>query len=282
MKTGHYLSLNRCGLHRLHYTEWGTPNAQPLLCVHGLGRNGRDFDPLAKTLSAQGYWLVCPDVAGRGQSDWLLDPADYRLEQYVQDLLTLLARLGVDHIDCLGTSMGGLIGLVLASYPNTPIKRLILNDIGPDISRHGLQRLQSHLPRSESFASLDIAERYFRHHLRGFGPLTDSQWRHLTKCSIKPTSTGQYTLRCDPAIRVPDFTEAKQQALWTAWQQIRCPTLVIRGECSDILLPETIEKMKQTHRRLTHYEIADAGHAPFLSTPAQIGLIAAWLKGQTP
>ena len=279
MKTGHYTSLNSRGLHRLSYSEWGTPTARPLVCVHGLGRNGRDFDALAQHLSTEGYWVICPDVVGRGLSDWLLNPADYCLEQYLHDLLALITRLNVESVDWLGSSMGGLLGIMLSSFANNPIKRLILNDIGPDISTQGLKRLKLSIPRNEpSFASLDIAERHFRRTLSGFGNLSDAEWRHLTKCSIKPTKTGGYTLRCDPAIRVPDFTDADQERLWNAWQQVRCPTLVLRGEFSDILLPETLTKMKQHHRRITTHEILDVGHAPFLSNPEQIALIQQWLK----
>lgn len=279
MKTGYYTSLNSHGLHRLSYTEWGTPNARPLICVHGLGRNGRDFDALAKHLSSEGYWVICPDIAGRGKSDWLLNPADYRLEQYLHDLLALIARLNVEHVDWLGTSMGGLLGIVLSSYAHSPIKHLILNDIGPDISTKGLKRLKVSVNQHEqNFASLEIAERYFRRTLSGFGSLTDTVWRHLTKCSIKPTNTGGYTLRCDPTIHIPDFTEADQALLWTAWQGLRCPTLVIRGEHSDILLPDTLVKMKQHQRQLTIHEIPEVGHAPFLADPLQMTFISQWLS----
>jgi len=278
MKTGYYTSLNSRGLHRLSYTEWGTPNARPLICVHGLARNSRDFDAIAKRLSLEGYWVICPDIAGRGKSDWLLNPADYRLDQYLHDLLALIARLNVEHVDWLGTSMGGVLGIVLSSYANTPIKRLILNDIGPDIGSEGLKRLQLYInPDEHNFVSLEIAERYFRRTLSSFGALTDANWRHLTKCSIKPTNTGGYTLRCDPTIQVPDFTDAIQAFLWAAWQQVRCPTLVIRGEHSDILLPETLTKMKQHHRNLTIQEILDVGHAPFLADALQMDIIAQWL-----
>lgn len=279
MKSHYYLNLNSHGLHRVHYTEWGTPNARPLICVHGLSRNGRDFDTLAHALSQKGYWVICPDMAGRGLSDWLLNPADYDLQQYLHDILALLARLQVEQVDWLGTSMGGLIGIALSSLANSPIKRLILNDIGPDISNDGIRNIKTYLTaKALSFTSLDQAEQYFRKSLQGFGAMTDEQWRHLTKCSIKPTPTGGYTLRCDPNIRIPDFTATDQQQLWHSWQQVRCPTLLIRGEHSDILSPQTVLKMQQHHRHLTFHEILEVGHAPSLATPEQIELVEQWLS----
>ncbi len=282
MKTGHYLSLNSSGLHRLSYHEWGTPNDRPLLCVHGLSRNGRDFDALAKQLSAEGAWVICPDIAGRGLSEWLTNPADYCLEQYLHDLLALIARLNVNHVDWLGTSMGGIIGIMLSSKVHTPIARLILNDIGPDLGNLGIKRIQQALPQNAViFSSLDLAERYFRRNLKDFGTLTDSQWRHLTKCSIKPTPTGDYTLRSDVNIHIPSFSAEDQQRLWTAWKNVRCPCLVIRGENSDVLLNDTITKMKHAHRRLTAIEIPQIGHAPFLSSELQIDIIRQWLANDT-
>lgn len=277
MKSGHYLSLNSCGLHRLHYTEWGTPNAHPLICTHGLGRNGRDFDALATTLSHEGYWVICPDLVGRGHSDWLLNTDDYHIEQYLHDLLTLIARLGVEQVDWLGSSIGGLIGIALAGFANSPVKRLILNDIGPDIASAGIKRLQSAVSNVFDFNSLDLAERYFRQTLSGIGTLDAGQWRHLTKCSIKPTHTGGYTLRCDPKIHSSDLGTIDQQRLWDAWQQLRCPTLALRGELSDILAPDTLVKMQQ-QRHFSSHEVLGVGHAPFLADAESIDVIRQWLK----
>lgn len=282
MKSHYYLSLNSRGLHRLHYTEWGNPTNKPLICVHGLSRNGRDFDTLAKALSQKGYWVICPDIAGRGLSDWLLNPADYDLKQYLHDILALLARLQVEQADWLGTSMGGLIGIALSSFAKSPIKRLILNDIGPDICNDGIRHIKTYWSTTAlNFNSLDKAEQYFRRSLQGYGAMSDEQWRHLTKCSLKPTPTGGYTLRCDPNIRIPDFTLADQQHLWDCWQQVRCPTLLIRGEHSDILSSQTVMKMQQNHKHLSFHEILETGHAPSLATVEHIELIEQWLnKGQ--
>ena len=278
MKTGHYLSLNSRGLHRLHYTEWGMPNACPLICVHGLSRNGRDFDTLATALSQEGYWVICPDMAGRGHSDWLVNAKDYCLEQYLHDALALIARLGVEQVDWLGSSIGGLMGIALAGFASSPVKRLILNDIGPDIASAGIKHLQCAAPNVFDFNSLDLAERYFRQTLSGIGNLDTGQWRHLTKCSIKPTHTGGYTLRCDPKIYAADLNTTDPQRLWQAWQQLRCHTLTLRGELSDVLTPESLVKMQQQQRRCSVHEILGAGHTPFLADPESIDTIRQWLK----
>ncbi len=279
MKTNYYLSLNSDGLHRLSYSEWGTPNDKPFICVHGLGRNGRDFDRLANYLSQEGAWVICPDIAGCGLSDWLKNPADYCFNQYLHDLLALMARLNANHVNWLGTSIGGLLGLRLASQANSPIERLILNDIGPDITHDGLKRLQLTLAKNElRFASLDLAERYFRRTLSGFGALSNHQWRHLTKCSIKPTASGAYTLRSDPRISIPDLKPEEQPCLWTAWQKMRCPSLVVHGETSDILLNDSLINMQRAQPRLSLLEIPEVGHAPFLSSDHEMAFIQQWLN----
>lgn len=279
MKQHYYLSLDSQGFHRLAYTSWGTPTDRPLICVHGVARNSRDFDVLAHYLSKQGYWVICPDIAGRGLSDWLSNSEDYNTELYLHDLMALIARLNVEQVDWLGTSLGGLLGMALASKPNSPIRRLILNDIGPDINNDGLKRLQAYVNAGiVNFNSIEHAIRYFKTALNTFGSLPEDIWRHIAKNGIKPNKTGGYTLRKDPAIMLNKIKSTDQQLYWQLWEKVRCPSLILHGELSDVLLAETTAKMKHHHRRCEIVTIPEVGHAPSLMTEEQVSLINHWLK----
>ena len=277
------LSLSKKGFHRIAYTEWGDPASQRVvLCVHGLTRQGRDFDYLAAHLAAQGYRVICPDLPGRGRSDRLEDPADYALPQYGQDMSALLARLDIATVDYVGTSLGGLIGMVLAGQARTPIRRLVVNDIGPFLPWQALARLGSNLRQMPpEFADYAAAVAFFRSTLAPFGDLDDTEWDHLTRHSVTELPDGRFLPLCDPnigyAFRPAFFYNL---SLWQYWDAIRCPTLVLRGEESDLLLPETAREMLKRGPQAQAMEIGGCGHAPALMDTDQTALIADWLSGK--
>ncbi len=259
------------GLHTMAYTEWGdAENPRVLLCVHGLTRNGRDFDVLANALASD-YRVICPDIVGRGRSDRLFFPDDYALPTYANDIITLIARLGVDSVHWLGTSMGGLIGMFLSSLPGSPITRMVLNDVGPLIALDALQRIGEYLGKAPDFANLDEAEAYVREVCAPFGKLSDAQWRFMTVVGTRPKAEGGFEMNYDRALAQPyqkAFLEAKEISLWPMYDAIRCPTMVLRGAQSDILLHETAVEMTLRGPKATLVEVPDVGHAPmFLDEP---------------
>ena len=269
------------GLHRMAYTEWGDPqNPRVLMCVHGLTRCGRDFDFLAALLASE-YRVICPDVAGRGQSDWLADKTLYGIQQYVDDMVTLLARLDTDAVSWLGTSMGGLIGMVLAAQEHTPVSRLILNDCGPVLKAAALARIGEYVGKDPRFATIEEAERFVRQTSFTFGQLSDAQWRHLTIHVMRTAADGMIEFRYDPGIAVgyqPLVAAGQDIELWQYYDAIRCPTLVLRGAESDLLLPETVAQMAQRGPRARCIEIPATGHAPMLMEAAQVTLVADFLR----
>ena len=267
------------GLHRLSYTEWGDPrNPRVLVCVHGLTRCARDFDPVAAAL-ADRYRVVCPDMPGRGESDWLKNPMEYATPVYVNAAVTLMARLGVDEVHWVGTSMGGLLGMVVASLERTPIRRLVVNEAGPLVSATALERIGTYVGKAPDFADMDEAERYIRAVSAPFGPHSDAEWRFLTEHVVRAKPDGRLRVHYDPAIAVPFDAAAphKDLDLWTFWEQIRCPTLAIRGELSDLLSRETVERMRTTGPRASAVEIAGVGPAPTLMQPALIAIVRDFL-----
>ena len=191
------------GLHRIAYLEWGDPrNRDVLVCVHGLTRSAHDFDELARSVASH-FRIACPDLAGRGDSDRLSDPALYNVPQYVADMVTLIARLDTESVNWLGTSVGGLIGMALAAQGGTPVKKLILNDVGPVISRVALERIGSYVGNAPVFSSLEEAERYVRSISTPFGPHSDAQWRFLTENWVRKEADGRWRPRYDPRIAQP-------------------------------------------------------------------------------
>ncbi len=279
MREDSVLCMGAHGLHRMAYTEWGDPsNPQVVICVHGLTRNGRDFDFLARDLAAE-CRVVCPDVVGRGRSEWLAVPADYGLPQYAADMVTLIARLHVEQVLWLGTSMGGLIGMVLASQPKSPITRLVLNDVGPLITAASIRRIGEYLGTAPKFSSLDEAEAYVRLVAATFGRLSDVQWRHLTEHAVRPAAGGGYEMRYDPGIAEPFRKSMGDQDvdLWPLYDAIRCPTLVMRGAESDLLLHETALEMGRRGPQAEVVEIPGVGHAPMMLDEAQIGIVRSFL-----
>lgn len=272
--------VSAAGIHRMAYREYGARDAaRTLLCVHGLTRNGRDFAPLAEVLAADGWRVVCPDVVGRGRSGWLADPRYYALPQYISDLMALLARLDAGSVSWLGTSMGGLIGMIIASFDDSPIERLILNDVGPFLPADALRRIGEYVGLAPTFASIAEAEQFLRLVCAPFGDLGDAGWRQLSESSVRQGADGRWQMRYDP--RIADNFRAQAAAgdidLWSYYERIVCPTLVIRGASSDLLGPETLAAMAQRGPRALSAEIPGVGHAPMFFSPAQIDVVHRFL-----
>jgi pimeloyl-ACP methyl ester carboxylesterase len=283
----HMLGLDPDGFHKIAYVEWGDPgSARVAVCVHGLTRQGRDFDSLARALAAKGFRVVCPDVAGRGLSDRLADPKNYAAPQYLADMTALIARLCVERVDWVGTSMGGLIGLLLAAKPNTPVRRLVMNDIGPFVAKAALQNIAGYLGTDPFFSDFAAAVSYIRSVHAGFGPLADEEWAHLARHSVRAEPGGGFRLLYDPAIADPFRQTAETDTdLWSAWPKIRAPVLVLRGEASEVLSPDTARLMASggpdgTGPKAEVVTFPGVGHAPALMSGDQIAKVADWLGSE--
>ena len=275
------------GLHRMAYWEWGdAANPKLLVCVHGLTRQGRDFDTFAQAMQGD-YRVVCPDVPGRGQSDWLKNPASYAIPQYVADMVTLLARLDATEVHWVGTSMGGLIGLGLAALPESPIRRLVLNDVGPAIEYAALARIGAYVGQPAHWKTVDEAADALRAISLGFGPHTREQWLALTRPQLKADGDG-FKPHYDPALGLPfravtpELAAAGEAQLWQAYDALRCPTLVLRGAESDLLSRATANAMAQRGPRARVHEIEGVGHAPMLVQPDQIAIVRDFLLNRSP
>lgn len=284
----HVQCLGTHGLHRMAYWEWGeSDNPRVVVCVHGLSRQGRDFDELARALAAD-FRVICPDVVGRGQSDWLRDPRGYQIPAYVADMVTLLARLDEAEVSWVGTSMGGLIGMALASLPGSPIARLVLNDIGPTLEPVALQRIGTYLGDPTVWPSTEQAARALWHVSSSFGPHTEAQWHELCRHQLKPVEGGGWRLHYDPAIALPfqaiteETARAGSAALWHSYDAIRCPTLLIRGMLSDLLSRETAEAMRHRGPQARLVEFEGVGHAPTLVQTEQIRVVTDFLRRAVP
>ncbi|TAL20724.1 MAG: alpha/beta hydrolase [Aquabacterium sp.] len=276
--------IDALGLHRMAYWEWGAPdNPRVLVCVHGLSRQGRDFDTLARAMSGE-YRVVCPDVVGRGKSDWLTDPLGYQLPLYIADMVTLLARLNARHVHWVGTSMGGLIGIGLASLHGSPIERLVLNDVGPAIRPEAVARIASYLGAPRRFGDLDEAADYMWSISQGFGPHTREQWLALSRPMVKPADDAPgLVMHYDPSIAVPfrsfnaEMAAAGEALLWQRYDAIHCPTLLVRGAESDLLSRETAQAMTQRGPKARLAELAGVGHAPMFVVDDQVALVRGFL-----
>jgi len=274
------------GLHRMAYKEWGDPdNPRVLVCVHGVTRVADDFDALAAALCGA-YRVVCPDVAGRGRSERLGDPRLYGVPQYVADMVTLIARVtagGEDRVDWFGTSMGGLIGMVLASLPGTPVAKLVLNDIGPTLDGAALARIADYIGQDLRFPDYASGARFVREVSTSFGPHSEAQWDKLAGDVLRQEPGGQWVRHYDLALAEPfkamtvESAEQDQAALWRAYDAIRCPTLLVRGALSDLLSHETALEMTRRGPRPKLVEIASVGHAPTFVHADQIALARAFL-----
>ncbi len=273
-----YLGLSKSGFHSLAYRDWGRATAPSvLICVHGLTRNGRDFDHLARALCDRTR-VLCPDVVGRGESDHLADPAGYGFPQYLSDMTALIARAGLAQVDWVGTSMGGLIGMMLAAQPKSPVRRLVINDVGPFLPKAALRRIADYVGQDHSFADIAEAEIYMRACYATFGPLTDEEWQHLTAHSFVARPDGRLKRSYDRGIAESfKSSEAEDVDLWPVWDRIGCPTLVIRGAESDLLLAETAAEMAARGPKAQVVEVPGCGHAPALMASDQIAIIERWL-----
>jgi pimeloyl-ACP methyl ester carboxylesterase len=281
------LCSSPAGLHRMAYKEWGDPaNTKVLVCVHGVTRVADDFDALARALSDR-YRVVCPDVAGRGRSDRLGDPALYVVPQYVADMVTLVARVtaGDEGVHWFGTSMGGLIGMALASLPGSPITRLVLNDIGPVLDPVAMARIGEYIGQDIRFGSYDEGAAYVRAVSASFGPHDDAEWDKLARDVLVQTPDGQWTRHYDLGLArpfvalTPERVAQDEAQLWAAYDAIRCPTLLVRGAQSDLLSRATAEEMTRRGPKARLAEIAGVGHAPTFVQPAQIALAREFLTG---
>lgn len=265
------------GFHRLAYAAWHGPAEGPVaLCVHGLTRNGRDFDALAERLARRGSVLV-PDMAGRGDSEWLADPADYGYPLYLADTAALIARSGAAEVDFVGTSMGGIIGMMLAAQPGSPIRRLVVNDVGPLVPKAALERIAGYVGADPLFPDLAALERYCRLTYAEFGRLSDAEWRRFAEVSARPQAEGGYGLAYDPAIGRAFQGPLEDVSFWPVYDRIRCPVLVIRGGRSTLLTEETARAMAERGPRAACFTVPDAGHAPALLAPDQIAAIERFL-----
>ncbi|OZI61211.1 alpha/beta fold hydrolase [Bordetella genomosp. 11] len=292
------------GMHRMAYWEWGDPaNDRVLLCVHGLTRTGRDFDTLARRLSGD-YRVVCPDVVGRGASDWLLNPTFYTVPQYVADMVTLIARLRPGTLHWVGTSMGGLIGMVLAGSAAVStrmrearqgasgnrlgkaglrVDKMVLNDVGPRLAADALARIGQYVGEEQEFASFDDAVAYLRQVSASFGSHTDEQWRELAR-HVFLQRGNRWIKHYDLGLAMPFAAQndaamaAGEQLLWHSYEAIDCPILVMRGQQSDLLSAETAAEMVRRNPRARAIEVSGVGHAPTLMDDAQIDLLAVFLR----
>jgi len=282
-RAGAVLGLSLTGFHRIAYVDWGPPEgAVPVVCVHGLSRQGRDFDYVAAELAAMGRRVVCPDLVGRGRSGKLRNPDEYALPQYCADLNALVARLDTEQVDFVGTSLGGLIGMVLAGMPSNFIRRLVVNDIGPFLPWKGLARIGTYLgTMPPDFRDLGEAENYFREVLAPFGDLTDEGWMHITRHSVEwHASRERYVTLFDPQI-VRAFRNPWHYSLdlWKYWSAIKAPIFVLRGVHSDLLTPELAQDMLRRNPRASLLEIGGCGHAPPLMSDDQIEPVCEFLQG---
>lgn len=280
MRQHSFLALGPSGFHRVVYSDYGDPeNDRVLVCVHGLTRNGRDFDTLAQALCDR-YRVICPDIPGRGRSDWLSVKEDYGYPLYCADMAALISHLDVESVHWVGTSMGGLIGMLLSAQPGSPVKRLVMNDVGPLIPKAALERIISYVGNDPRFASMQALEGYVREVYSPFGPLSDSQWRNLVESSARKTGDGDFGLNYDPAISTPlKMMPLEDVDLWPVWDKVSCPVLLIRGQTSDVLLAETAAEMQGRGPKVDFIEIEGTGHAPMLMSERQIAMVSDWLTG---
>lgn len=300
------------GLHRVAYREWFDDSTGPrdaahvVVCVHGLTRRATDFDPLARAMAQRGWRVVCPDMIGRGDSDRVAEPMYYSVPQYVSDCVALVARLGVDSVDWVGTSMGGLIGMTYAALSGNPIRRLVLNDIGPKLEWSGLAQIAAYVGSVPVFTHYEEAAAWLRVRMSGFGPHDEAGWDQLTRPYLKALPDGTWTAHYDPAIAVP-FKALSQggaatvaaavavgaaggqaapaagaadeaNSMWPLWDAIAAPTLVLRGALSDLLSHDTCAGMKARGPKARVIEIAGVGHAPTLIAQDQISPILSFLS----
>lgn len=306
-----FLSLNSQGFHNIVYSDWGPKDGNIVICVHGLTGNGHDFDYLAPALVEDGHQVIAIDLPGRGRSEFLQNPFDYTYNQYLTDITALLARLGVypaacvphesssfvdfwtqylpyrEHYSCprvdwIGVSLGGLLGIRMAGLPLSPIKRMIINDVGPIVPQEALDFIYQVIAQEYVFETIYDLEQRMRE-TRGltWGPITDEQWKHMAEHNARPLPDGRITYGYDPKIsEVFKFAPIGDVDLWPLWDKIDEPVQLIRGENSTLLTLDIVAEMcrRKTGGLLDFVEIENAGHVPSLMAPDQIELVRSWLK----
>jgi pimeloyl-ACP methyl ester carboxylesterase len=270
-----------CEGHEIHFTEWGERNDRAVIAWHGLARTGRDMDELAAHLAAR-YRVICPDTIGRGLSQWSAAPErDYALAAYGRIAVSLADQLGIRELHWVGTSMGGALGIHLAAGPlRGRIRRLVLNDIGPKLGAAAVERIRAYAGNPPQFERMSELEQYFRTVYKPYGWLSDEQWRRLTETSVRRTPDGRVTPHYDPRMVLQFVHHPTDYDLWQAYDAIDVPTLCLRGETSDLLLPETAEEMRLRGPRAVVVTIAGCGHAPALNVPEQLELVSRFLDAR--
>jgi len=274
----HYLV---CEGREIHYTEWGAGQAATVIAWHGLARTGRDMDEVAAHLASR-YRVICPDTLGRGLSQWSPAPErEYCLDFYARIAVSLADQLGLREFAWLGTSMGGALGIRLAAGPlKGRIRRLVLNDIGPKLGAAAVERIRTYAGDPAQFDRVGELEQYFRTVYKPFGWLSDAQWRRLTETSVRRTADGKVTPHYDPKMVLQFTHHPHDYDQWDAWDAIEVPTLCLRGETSDLLLPEVAEAMRSRGPRAVVVTIPGCGHAPALNVPGQLALVERFLNGK--
>lgn len=278
--TQHQIKMVQClsptGLHKVAYKEWGDPlNPKVLICVHGVTRVSDDFDNMARALCRE-YRVICPDIAGRGRSDRLQDPKHYQIPQYVGDMVTLLARVNAETVHWFGTSMGGLIGMALASLKDSPIRKLVLNDVGPTLNAAAIKRIGEYIGQEVRFASFEEAQRYIKDISLPFGPHNDEEWRKLAADVVRQDKDGQWVKHYDVGLAepfknaTPESAKQAEAILWMTYDAISCPTLLVRGAESDLLTAEVAREMTTRGPKARLVEFPGVGHAPTFIRPEQI------------
>lgn len=275
-----YLSQCPPRPHHIFYKEWGdSSNPNVLLCAHGLTRNSGDFDYLCRKMEDQ-YHIVCPDMPGRGQSDWLAKD-EYHYTVYIADAIALIARLGAKKIDWIGTSMGGLMGMILAAQPNTPIRKLVINDAGPAMSRETQISIGKYAGNDDRFNTFEEVVAYFKNLYSTWGKVSDEHWVNLARQSSRQLPDGIFSLAYDPAIVAPlkeNLDALQDVSVWPIYEAVQIPMLLLHGTESTILSSNLVEEMKQRNKNLEVIDFPGIGHAPSLTEESQVELIRTWLQ----
>ena len=277
-----FMALHPGGTHKIAYSDYPGDPARTVMCLHGLSRNGHDFDWLAQALTLDGYRVICPDMAGRGRSDRFDEAAWYNYPQYISDVQALLVELQVDKVDWIGTSMGGLMGMMLAAAPNSPIKRLVINDIGPFIPAEALTRIKTYTSLNPYYPDWESYDAAFRKRFVTFGLKTPGEWEHMARISSERNeTTQQFRLNYDTRVidNVATIGANDDLNLWPLWAMVKQQILILHGADSDVLSSDTVHKM-MIDKRASSVTFSGVGHAPALLSADQIGVVKTWLKDQ--